>query len=91
MFFVKKLEPAVEKSMLVDFSKVSAAMFKVRSLNKAALKSALDMYMEYSHNCSRRNNVILNKGINHKIIDIAKNFKDLKEHASNVKRILGNT
>ena len=91
LFFVKELEPAVEKSMLVDISKVSAAMFKVRSLNKAALKSALDMYLEYSHNCSRRNNVILNKGINHKIIDIAKNFKDLKEHASNVKRILGNT
>jgi hypothetical protein len=91
LFFVSDLEHQVERAMLIDISKVCQAMYKVRGLSKASLRSCLRMLQEYSKNCSRRNNVILNKGINHKVIDIAINYKDLQDYAKSVKRILGNT
>ena len=91
LFFVKGQDFQVEKSMLVDVAKVSTAMYRIRPLEEPTLMSALYMYLEYSRNCSRRNNILINKQINHKIISIAKCFKKTSDYANTVKRILENT
>jgi hypothetical protein len=91
LYFVKNMDIKLEKEMLIDISRVCDAIRKVNNYSEETLKSALEMLLEYSHNTSRKNNVTLNKGVNHKIIDLAKELKSLEELAKRVKTTLGNT
>ena len=79
-----------EKAFLTDVSKVSKAIFNIRTVKSNCLRSALQMYEECASHCSRRNDVILNKGINHKVIDLAREYNDIADYAKRVKKSLSN-
>jgi len=80
-----------EREMLNDMSKLCENIFKVRAVSDETLSASLDMLYEYSNHCTRANNVPLNKGVNHKLIDLAKQRNSLQTKAKQTKQKLHNT
>ena len=87
--------PPEEKEKLLDISTLCDKIYKVATnhIDDNTLKAALEMLWAYSEHTSRKNNVVLNRGTNHKVIDLAINRKNmkLKEQAKKTKEKLHNT
>ncbi|EAX96278.1 hypothetical protein TVAG_324520 [Trichomonas vaginalis G3] len=80
-----------EKGSLMELSKVSSIIDKLGYLRKETYDAALDMYMEFSYSCTRKNNTVLNRRVNYNVIEKAMKYKSLYDKAKNTKKKLGNT
>ena len=79
-----------ERNFLMEVSKVSHAILNLCKVKSSCLIYALRMLEECASHCSRNNNIILNKSVNHRMIQLAMEHDDISSFAKTVRKIIGN-